>query len=197
MCLLCLHDLPLTYFWDYDVPPIEKLFWGRLPVAAACAYLHFEQQNRTQMLMHRLKYEGKTGVGTVLGRQFGLRLKEKGWFRDVDLIVPLPLHFTRLQRRGYNQSYFIAEGIRQVYDVPLRTHALQRVVATETQTRRSRFDRAVNVESVFRAEERLVRGRNLLLVDDVVTTGATLISAGEELHRAGINKLYIATLAIA
>ena len=197
MCLICKHQLPLTYFWDYDKPEIEKLFWGRLPIASACAYLHFEKENKTQLLMHRLKYEGKTGIGVELGKSFGAILKEKKWFSDVDVIIPVPLHFTRQERRGYNQSSFIADGIALVYDVPVRSKAMTRVVSSDSQTHKSRYDRSENVESVFEVTTKAVKGKNVLLVDDVVTTGATLVSAGTQLIDAGVNKLYIATLAIA
>lgn len=197
LCLLCLHDLPVTYFWDYDVNPVEKLFWGRLPVAAACSYLHFEQDSVTQNLMHRLKYEGRTGIGSELGKSFGIKLKEKHWFQDVDVIVPVPLHITRQVRRGYNQSNYIAEGLAQVFDVPVDEKLLRRIVGSESQTNKSRFERSENVQTIFRAEKAGVSGKNILLVDDVVTTGATLVSAGAQLMEKGVNKLYIATLAVA
>lgn len=198
LCLLCLHQLPKTYFWDYDVNPVEKLFWGRLNVSAACAFLHFEEMNPTQRMIHRLKYDGKTGVGVALGKEFAAVLKEKKWFSDLDLIIPVPLHATKEARRGYNQSAFVAEGISHVYDAPVRTNILKRTVASESQTRKTRFDRSENVESVFQVEYNgHLRGKNVLLVDDVVTTGATLEAAGIQLINAGVNKLYIATLAVA
>ena len=197
LCLLCLHDLPLTYFWDYEVTPIEKLFWGRLPVASACSFLHFEEGNKAQSLMHRLKYDSRTGVGIELGRSFAAKLQEKNWFMDIDFIIPIPLHVTRQLRRGYNQSTFIADGISNVYDRPVKPHLLRRIVGSDSQTNKSRYNRAENVETIFRADAKGLEGKSVLLVDDVVTTGATLVSAGSQLVEAGVNKLYIATLAIA
>jgi ComF family protein len=197
LCLICLHDLPLTYFWDYDVAPVEELFWGRLPVASACSFLHFEQDNKTQALMHRLKYDGRTGIGIELGKAFAFKLQEKGWFSDLDMIIPLPLHATRQVRRGYNQSTYIAEGIGEVYQKPVKSHVLKRMVASDSQTNKSRFERSENVERIFKANAKELRGKNVLLVDDVVTTCATLVSAGSQLIEAGVNKLYIATLAVA
>ncbi|MFM1874305.1 MAG: hypothetical protein RL266_42 [Bacteroidota bacterium] len=198
LCLLCLHQLPKTYFWDYEVSPVEKLFWGKIPVHAACSYLHFEEMNVTQRLMHRLKYDGKTGVGLALGESFASILKEKLWFSDLDIIIPVPLHITKEVRRGYNQCAYIAEGIANVYQVPVRTDVIKRVLASESQTRKSRYDRSENVGSVFKVGRPMeVKGKNVLLVDDVVTTGSTLEAAGLELIHAGVNKLYIATLAIA
>lgn len=197
LCLICLHDLPLTYFWDYDVTPVEKLFWGRLPITSACSYLHFEQESKTQSLMHRLKYDGRTGIGKELGLAFGHKLKDNGWYSDIDMIIPIPLHRTRELRRGYNQSLFIAEGIGQVYNVPVRSNILKRVVASNSQTNKSRFDRSENVKTIFQANSSNLKGKNVLLVDDVVTTGATLIAAGSQLFNSGANKIHVATLAIA
>lgn len=198
MCIICLHSLPKTYFWDYPITPIEEIFKGRLKVNSACAFLHFEKMSVTQRLMHRLKYEGKTGIGIELGRAFGYILKEKHWYTDVDVIVPVPLHFTKLARRGYNQSVFIADGIAEVYQVPVRPNALKRTIDSESQTRKARYARTQNVQDVFVVPTpEAIKGKNVLLVDDVVTTGATLEAAGQALLNAGAARLHIATLATA
>jgi ComF family protein len=198
LCLICLYSLPKTYYWDYPITPIEELFKGRLKVSSACSFLHFEKMSVTQRLMHRLKYDGKTSIGVELGRAFGLILKEKKWYSDVDIIVPVPLHFTKLARRGYNQSTTIANGLAEVYNVRVRPHALKRMVNSETQTRKARYARTENVQDVFVvAEQKAINGKNVLLVDDVVTTGSTLEAAGQALLNAGAAKLYIATLATA
>jgi len=198
LCLVCQHGLPKTYFWDYEVNPVEKLFWGKIPVQSACSFLHFEKDGVVQELMHRFKYEGKTGIGVELGKMFAIILKEKGWFLDVDVILPIPLHATKEARRGYNQSNFIADGMAEVFQVPARSNVLKRVVASESQTRKSRFDRSENVKSVFEVVlPKTVKGKNVLLVDDVVTTGATLEAVGAQLASAGVQKLYVATLAVA
>lgn len=198
LCLLCTVDLPRTYFWDYEHPPIEELFWGKLIVNEACAFLHFEEENPAQHLLHRLKYEGQTGIGLALGEQFGFLLRDNGWFVDADCIIPLPLHPSKQIRRGYNQSKYIAEGLTQVYGIPVLTEALVRTVSSESQTRKSRFERSQNVEAVFEVVDAgSIKGRKVILVDDVVTTGSTLIAAGEALRKAGVARLYIATLAVA
>ncbi len=197
MCLPCTFRLPKTYFWDYKVNPVEQLFWGRLQVSAACAFLHFEKESVVQRLMHRFKYKGKTGIGRKLGREFGSILKEKKWFSDLDVIVPIPLHASKQMRRGYNQSDHFAQGISEAYGVPVRTKAMKRVIATESQTRKSRYDRSENVEEVFRVvDSASLKGKNVLLVDDVVTTGATLEAAGNRILEAGAAKLYIAVIAV-
>ncbi len=198
MCLSCLHGLPKTYFWDYDVNPVERLFWGRLKVSSACSLLHFEKEGVVQQLIHRLKYENKTGIGIELAVIFGMILKEKNWFSDADLIVPIPLHPSKELRRGYNQSRFVANGLAEALGLPVRTSALERVVASETQTRKSRYDRTENVLQVFKAvNKKEWTGKNVLLVDDVVTTGATLEAAGNVILESGAKRLHIATLACA
>lgn len=198
LCLKCLHSLPKTYYWDYKVNPVEQLFFGRLQFSSACAFLHFEKGSITQELMHRLKYQGKKSVGKELGKAFGHTLKEKHWFTDADVIVPVPLHPSKELRRGYNQSNYIADGISEAMDIPSRSKWMKRIRMTDTQTRKSRFDRSENVQDVFEIENpELLRDKNVILVDDVVTTGATLEAAGMCLKEAGIARLYIATIAVA
>lgn len=198
LCLNCIYSLPKTRFWDYKDSPVEKLFWGRIPVAAACSFLHFEKENIVQQMMHKLKYEGKTGIGEELGMLFATSLVENDWFSDLDIIIPVPLHASKQARRGYNQSTFIANGMAQVYKVESSESLLVRTVSSQTQTRKGRYQRSENVSSIFQTPSpNLIKGKNVLLVDDVVTTGATLVSAGSKLVEAGVNKLYIATLAIA
>ena len=198
LCLNCLHGLPKTYFWDYEVNPIEKLFWGRLEVGAACAFLHFEKDSALQHLLYRLKYEGKSGIGAELGRLFAHILREKNWFVDVDVIIPIPLHISKEQRRGYNQSAHIANGIGEIFSATVRNRALKRIMASESQTDKSRYSRVQNVENVFEVgNARFIIGKNVLLVDDIITTGATLEAAGNALLQAGARRLYIATIAVA
>ena len=197
LCLKCIYGLPKTYFWDYEVNPVETQLWGKVKVSAACGFLHFEKHSIVQRLMHRLKYQGRTGVGKELGRQFAMILSEKKWFSDVDVVVPIPLHPSKEMRRGYNQSFYFAEGICEIYDVPVRKNAMRRVIASDSQTRKSRFARSENVEQVFQVRDiESIRGKNVLLVDDVITTGATLEAAGNRLLEAGAAKLYIAVIAV-
>jgi ComF family protein len=198
LCLLCLTGLPKTYYWDYPTNPVEKLFWGKLNVTSACAFLHFVKESKIQKLLHQFKYEGKSGIGFELGKAFAQILQEKNWFPDVDVVIPIPLHISKEMRRGYNQSAYVADGMGEVIDVKVRNHALKRILASESQTRKSRFARTENVNQVFELSNiDSVKGKNVLLVDDVITTGSTLEAAGNTILRAGASKLYIATIAIA
>ena len=127
LCLVCQHGLPKTYFWDYEVNPVEKLFWGKIPVQSACSFLHFEKDGVVQELMHRFKYEGKTGIGVELGKMFAVILKEKGWFSDVDVILPIPLHaYQGSQKRLQpKQLSLLKEWLRSI-QVPARSNVLKR-----------------------------------------------------------------------
>lgn len=196
LCLKCTFGLAKTYYWDYDVNPVEELFRGRLHVTWACAFLHFYKGGHVQKLLHRMKYEGQPQIGSRLGSLFAHQLTAKGRIADVDVIVPIPLHHTRERRRGYNQSLFIALGMAEVLHCKVDGKHLFRKEHTDTQTRKSKYDRATNVESVFAVRDpRYFKGKNVLLVDDVVTTGSTLEAAGRELLDAGARRLYIAALA--
>ncbi|MCF8256108.1 MAG: ComF family protein [Flavobacteriales bacterium] len=196
LCLMCIFQLPKTYFWDYDVNPIEKLFRGRLKIDGACVYLYFQKGGKVQQMLHRMKYKGQPQIGKHLGIMFAHQLVTKGKFLDVDVIVPVPLHHTRMTRRGYNQSMFIARGMAEVMHCRVDGRTLVRNHATLTQTKKSRYDRSTNVESVFGCEHpEFFKGKHVLLVDDVVTTGSTLEAAGRVLLEAGVAKLYIAALA--
>lgn len=198
LCLSCMEGLPITYFWDYEQNPVERLFWGRIPVDGACSFFHFVKDSPAQRLMHSLKYQNRPHVGEALGKRYGQLLTRKEWFRDTDLIVPVPLHPSKEERRGYNQSMYIARGLADAMGPKVNGDALIRVKATTSQTRKARFDRAQNVEQVFRVvKPELFAGRRVMLVDDVVTTGATLEAAGTLIQEAGAEKLYVVTLAVA
>jgi len=143
-----------------------------------------------------MKYDGQQEIGSRLGSLFAHQLLEKGLFTDVEVIVPVPLHHTRERRRGYNQSLYIARGLAEVFKCRANGRKLQRVVSTATQTKKARYERAANVEAVFQCEDpSYFRGRVVMLVDDVVTTGSTLEAAGRVLLEAEVSKLYVVTLA--
>lgn len=196
LCLKCIYQLPQTYFWDYEINPVERLFQGRLRVDGASAFIHYYKGSPVQRMLHRMKYDGQYEIGRFLGRMFAHKLSEKGHFTDVDVIVPVPLHHTRERRRGYNQSLHIAFGMAEVYRCKVNGKVLVRKHATATQTKKTRFDRATNVESVFGClDASYFKGKRVLLVDDVVTTGSTLEASGQILLDAGVAKLYVAAIA--
>lgn len=197
LCLHCMEDLPRTRFHADPANKVAQLFWGRVPVEHATAWLFFRKGSRYQRLVHYLKYKGLKEIGDEMGRLFGSELKGSP-FEEVEVVVPLPLHRKRERQRGYNQSEWIARGIADSLGIPLSVGNLVRSRITSTQTRKNRFERWQNVEGIFtvlRPQE--YTGRHVLVVDDVVTTGATLEAAVVALRDAGSSRVSLATLACA
>jgi ComF family protein len=188
--------LPLTNFHFHANNPVEKHFWGRLPVTGATSLCHFTTGSLIQHLLHQLKYKGNKDAGYFLGRMMGKALNESGRFSNIDALVPLPLYTARQRKRGYNQSAVLCNGIAGLMQLPVITDAVIRLAATETQTRKTRIERWRNMEGKFEViKPAAIAGKHVLLVDDVVTTGATLEACGHALLKAEGVKLSIATLA--
>lgn len=196
LCLYCVNRLPITNFHLHANNPVEKYFWGRMPLAAATALCHFTTGSLIQQLLHQLKYKGNKEAGDFLGRMMGQSLKNAARFQGIDMLIPLPLFAARQKKRGYNQSAVLCNGMAAVLQLPVNQHAVLRLSATETQTHKNRIERWMNMEGKFElADPAAITGKHLLLVDDVVTTGATLEACGHELLKAGAVTLSIATLA--
>lgn len=198
ICTKCAYDLPYTDFQQYAENPVAKQFWGRIPVHAAMSMLYFDKGNKVQQLIHHLKYKDQTQLGILLGNKLGERIKNSPYYTGITTIVPVPLHPKRQRSRGYNQSKFIADGIAEVLKIPVDDQLLKRARATSTQTKKNRFNRFLNMQTVFvvKNPESLTQ-QHILLVDDVMTTGATLEACGLELLKHGTTKLSIVTLAYA
>jgi ComF family protein len=195
-CLSCLYRLPRTNYWAEAGNPVEQVFWGRVPVEHACSLFFFGKGSRYRKLLHKLKYDGKREIGIALGRQLGMELKNAPLYQSVELIVPVPLHPKKQYRRGYNQSEQIAAGIAQATGWQVDTASLIRTVFTETQTRKSRVERWKNVSEVFLLQNAAaVAHKHILLVDDVLTTGATLEACILQLQKAEGCTVSVATLA--
>jgi len=195
ICSHCMYELPATNFHKEDDNPVAQIFWGRATVEHATSGYHFRKGNRIQKLVHQVKYRGQKEMGTVLGREMGKSLRDSN-FNDVDLIAPVPLHPQKFRKRGYNQSEWIANGVAEIIVKPLDTKTLERRVFTDTQTHKKRYDRWENVNSgfVLTASERFA-GKHILLIDDVITTGATLEACIHAVLSAPETKVSVATLA--
>lgn len=175
MCRRCVDDLPFTHALDDPRNSVAGLFLGRVLLENAAALMRFDSGGRVQRILHRLKYQGDTNAGMALGRLLGSALRESSRFRTVDTVMAVPLHASKERVRGYNQAQVIVDGLVEEY--PLRTvrKELLRVVKTPTQTHKGRIERWRNVKEAFQlAHPEALAGAHLLLVDDVVTTGATL-----------------------
>ena len=196
ICSKCLYDLPYTDFDQYSDNPIAKLFWGRIRCHNAMAMLYFRKESKVQNLIHRLKYKNQTSVGLVLGRLLGERLLQSDNYFDADLIIPIPLHPKKERIRGYNQSTFIAEGIAEILNIPVSHTNLIRQKNTESQTKKSRYQRFENMQCVFMVSDpESLKDKHILLIDDVITTGATFEACGAILLGHSIKKLGIVALA--
>jgi ComF family protein len=195
LCLQCSSNLPSTSFHLHASNPIEKTFWGRLPVTHATAQYYFTKESLIQRLMHQVKYRGNKDLGVYLGRMMGHQLAASNRFSYVDGIVPLPLHKTKERKRGYNQATLLCEGIAEVLQKPVWKDVIIRNAFTDTQTKKNRIERWRNMEGRFELiNDTPIQGKHVLLVDDVVTTGATLEACGQELLKVENVKLSIATL---
>ena len=198
LCLQCIDTLPYTGFEKLADNNITKLFSGRLPIERGAAWLFFGKDGLTQKLIHQLKYHGNQELGEYLGHIMGGQLRQAGWFNGVDLIVPLPLNRKKYRIRGYNQAELICTGLHKATNIQVEKLAIMRTIFTQTQTRKSRLQRWANVEHVFDVkDEHLLEGRHVLLVDDVITTGATMDACGQVLLRAPGLKLSVLSLALA
>jgi ComF family protein len=196
LCTSCLFDLPFTDFHLYSDNQVAKQFWGRLTIHAAMSLLYFSKGLKVQHMIHALKYKGKSQIGRMLGNMIGKALLTAPLYQGVSLIIPVPLHPLQQRKRGYNQSKCIADGIAEILDVPVNERSLIRVVKTESQTKKTRFNRYLNMSYVFsviRKED--IEHHHILLVDDVMTTGSTLEACGLALLSHNIDKLSMATIA--
>ncbi len=196
LCVRCINDLPGTGFAPHAGNPIEKIFWGRIPVAAAHSQFYFSKESLIQHLIHQLKYKNNTAIGMYLGELLGNTLLQSKRFENIDYLIPLPLYADKERQRGYNQAAVICNGISAVMNTPVLNGNVLRQRFTETQTRKHRIERWENVEGSFIiSNAAALSGKSILLIDDVITTGATLEACGSILTRICDVQLYIACLA--
>lgn len=198
LCLHCTESLPNTHFAAHNNNPVEKAFWGRIPVTAAHSQYYFAKDSLIQHLIHQLKYKANKDIGFYLGQLMGNTLLSSGRFQNIDVLIPLPLYPDKERKRGYNQAAVICEGMSAAMNVPVNTTNVTRRRFTETQTRKHRTERWQNVEGSFAVTNPdALKGKNILLVDDVITTGATLEACGSTVLQCQGIKLFIASLAYA
>jgi len=184
LCGFCLYHLPKSGFHLDNDNPVSRLFWGRERIDQATAFLIFNKGSKVQHLIHQLKYKGKKEIGTFLGKLYGEILKDDIHYKYADYIIPVPLHKKKYMQRGYNQSEVFGMGLSDSMRIPVNHSLLLRSSNTGTQTRKSRFNRYLNVNEIFILKNsRSFENKYLLLVDDVVTTGATLESCIHTLNQ--------------
>jgi ComF family protein len=198
ICTYCLYHLPKSNFHLTNDNPVAKIFWGRINIQSAAAFYTFNKGGKVQQLIHQLKYKGQQQVGISLGKLYGHELRNCADFKSVDVIIPVPLHAKKQRKRGYNQSACFAEGLAETMRLAVDSNVLFRSASSETQTKKSRFTRWKNVESIFHVKnEQRILNKHILLVDDVITTGATLEACAQALLKVKGVTVSVATIAYA
>ena len=198
ICTDCHYNLPLTNFHLQTDNIVARQFWGKINLEGAYALYYFTKGGKVQNLIHYFKYKGMQQIGNTLGNIAGSQLAANPKFASIDYIIPVPLHKSRLKERGYNQSACFAQGLAEKLNGSVEEDNLIRTRATETQTHRSRFERFENMQEVFAVKNpEKLKGRHVLLVDDIVTTGSTLEACAIPLLQIEGLKLSIATIAYA
>jgi ComF family protein len=197
LCMGCYAELPRTGFHHDPENEVAQMFWGRVPAENATAFMYFAKGSRFQQILHELKYNGQKQIGGAMGRMFGNELKNTA-FSTADMIIPVPLHPSKLKSRGYNQSELIAKGISEILHLPLETELISRNADTKSQTHKSRYERWENVSHIFQCKNPAVlKNKHVMLVDDVITTGATLEACASCLVQIEGIKISLVSLAFA
>ncbi len=196
ICLNCRHDLPLTNFTEEKNNLVEKIFYGRFPVEEATSLFYFLKKGNLQQLMHELKYKSQQQVGTLIGDWLGEEIKDSKRFKNIDCIIPVPLHKKKQKKRGYNQVSTFGKSLSQKLNIPFYENILIKTSATKTQTKKVRFDRWKNAEHQFMIKNtELIKNKHILLIDDIITTGATLEACLNTIGNTNNTKVSIASMA--
>ena len=198
VCLRCYMRLPRTDYHGWDGNPVERLFWGKISLERATSWFFYHKGNDFRQILHTLKYNGCKELGEVVGRVLASELLPAGFFQGVDVIVPIPLHVKKKRLRGYNQSEWIARGVSAVTGISMDAVSVTREKNTETQTRKSIFERWENVDGTFVLHHpECFVGKHVLLIDDVLTTGATTVACASAFDGIEGVRFSVLTLAVA
>lgn len=194
ICTVCRNELPLTEYNFTDENPIDRVFYGRINVKKVNSFLFFTKNGVVKNIIHHLKYKNQQQLGTFFGRWYAQSIKER---LDIDIVVPVPLHKKKLTKRGYNQVSLFGQELALHFNASYQENVLFKTANTRTLTKKNRFSRwKVNQDLYKLTNEENVAGKTILLVDDVITTGATIEACATALHKAKNVTIYVATIAI-
>lgn len=197
LCSKCDIGLPRTNHYRQRNNEVEKMFWGKIPIERAASYFYYTRGGKYDRLIYQFKYYGQKELARRIGRMAAQEMLSSDFFRSIDYLIPVPLHARRLKERGYNQSEWLAKGISEVTGIPIATHFVIRREYTSTQTRKSAYERWINMQEVFELtpEAGELAHSHVLLIDDVLTTGATLTACAETFRNISGIRFSIFTLA--
>jgi ComF family protein len=199
ICISCMIELPKTHSHVKPLESMERKFWGKIPVRAVYSFLYFPKNSSMQNILYAIKYKNKPQLAEILGKWYSIELKNANIDKNIDLIVPVPMFKAKQRLRGYNQAEEFGRGLEEGLGIEMITDKLIKTKSTVSQTKtKSRFARFRNTEGVFTVlDPEAIKDKRILLVDDVLTSGATLEEAGRALLNAGCKELYIGTIAVA
>ena len=196
LCIQCNYELPFIKIVNYNNNVITDVFFGKATIQKAYSFLYYRKKGIVQQIIHQLKYHNREDVGVFLGSWFGNILKEKNVFNDIHFIVPVPLHHKKLKVRGYNQVSKFAQSLSETLSIPYINNLLIRNHFTNTQTKKNRLYRFANMSGAFQlTNNSLLENKHILLVDDIITTGATLYACSKELNKTKNINISIVTIA--
>lgn len=196
ICVNCLHDLPFTHYSAQPRNCVEKSFFGRIKIEEATSLFYFKKGGIAQKSIHKLKYKKQEHIGNFLGELLAYDMKDSGRFKNIDCIIPVPIHPQKKKTRGYNQLDLFGQTLSQHLKLPFYDKILIKTNSSETQTKKQRYDRWKNAsESFLLTDIEFLRDKHILLIDDIITTGATLEACSNELFKTKNIKISLATMA--
>ena len=198
ICTKCRIDIPISRYHMQEFNAMEQLFAGKTPIEKAVGYFFYEKGNPYSNILHNIKYRNNPQLGQYVAKLFAQELLSRDIFRDIDCIIPVPLHHRKKIQRGYNQSEYIAKGFSEVFDIPVHNNIIIAHKSHESQTNKGIYERWLNTQNIFSAQDtQVLENKHVLIVDDVVTTGATLLSAALTIASVPNIKISLATLGVA
>lgn len=196
ICLRCYRDFPLSKYHLTEPNPLVQMCSGNVKVVGAFCYMKFNKQGIAQLMLHELKYKGNTSMGLVLGQWFARYIQAELKDAEIDVIIPVPLHKAKQRKRGYNQSEILARGMNKATGISIVNESLIRTKNVSTQTKKGKVERWQNVDELYAVvNPEVLEGKKVLLLDDVITTGATIAAAAEVLAESGVDKIYLGCIA--